>query len=116
MAVWPAGLPQYVEQDGFSEKPANLGITFRTDSGATLSRQLHTAGSDSFTFKMFLTTAQTATLRTFYKDTVAGEALSWTWLHPITGAAATFYFVGALNFRAVGGTNFHATFAAEIRP
>ena len=57
-----------------------------------------------------------ATLDAFYTTTLGGGALTFSWVHPITQAAATFAFVSPPKYTTTDGVTFQAMLDLEIRP
>lgn len=92
--VWPLTLPQkplsgtLVEQrqDNVLRGPAARGAKGQ-------SRRLFSATSKTISFSMHLTTAQLATLETFYNDTLGDGVYSFTFNDPSTGVDKVFSFV-----------------------
>ena len=90
MPTWPGTLPTKPQKSGFSEKLPDPGIIRSTmDSGTTKVRRRATAGIGLITCTFELTTAQAATLETFWKTTLSHGTLVYTWDHPRTGATLT---------------------------
>ena len=85
--TWPTSLPQKPLMAGFQRD------TRRTSSSVADRRRPGegappaTAGVTNFEMPFRLTSAQLATFRTFYATDIQAGALTYTWTHPITGAA-----------------------------
>jgi len=88
METWPTSLP-LPEQAGYSEQQANNILRTQMDAGAPKQRRRYTAVYTTVKFQMTLTSAQTATLMSFYNLVGAG---SFYWTHPRTGASVTARF------------------------
>lgn len=116
MATWPASLPQSVQQQGYGEPFGNTAIRSEVDKGPAKMRQRFTAAISNFNITMILTTAQVATLETFYITTLAGGTAQFTWVHPRTAAAVTtMRFVKPPQISALGA-NYTAAMALEVLP
>ena len=87
MSAWPGDLPQKPLADGFSEKAPTLIQRTQMDVGPAKARPRQTAGVTVLTCAFRLTSAQRASLMTFWQTTLAGGSLPFTWTHPVTGAA-----------------------------
>jgi hypothetical protein len=84
VAVWPAGLPKYPLQDGFSFAEPNGLISSPMDQGPPKVRRRFTATLARCQCSWKLTEAQLAILRGFVIDDLAGGALSFTWWYPLS--------------------------------
>ena len=93
MPTWPASLSQRPLIDGFVEMPPNLVVRSQTDLGPAKVRRRATASMTRFQMTLRMTAPQLATFRTFLADDLDDRARSFTWVHPITGAAGTFRIV-----------------------
>ena len=63
MATWPGTLPDYVMQSGFSETLPNNVIRTKMEVGPPKMRRRGTAAPRPMKWKLYMTTAQVATLR-----------------------------------------------------
>lgn len=104
--TWPPSLPQYPNQDGFSEEQADNTIRTQFDAGTMKLRRRYTAAPIKFTMSFTLTAAQKTTLETFFNTTLAGGSLPFDWVKPSDNAAATFVFRSPLKFSSYGPANF----------
>lgn len=84
MPTWPATLPQRPLADGFEETGRDGVLRTRMDAGPPKTRRRTTAGSSRMRCTFRLTTAQRATFVTFVESDLAGGALAYDWLHPVT--------------------------------
>lgn len=109
MATWPASLPQRVLLDGYAEGAADNVLRFETDYGPPKRRRRSTREVRTFPAALVLTTAQVATLDTFYTSTL-GQVDAFDWVHPRTLAAASFKFEARPDIRPLGGGYWRATF------
>ena len=115
-AVWPTSLPEYLNQDSYAESPPDVTIRTQMDAGPTKTRRRFTTNSRFLTGTIQIDSAQRVTLDTFYVSTLAGGALSFEWVHPVTRAVADFKFTAAPSYRAVSGLVFQATLPLELLP
>jgi len=116
MAAWPGTLPTNLLLNGYEETlPDNL-IRTQMSIGPPKSRKRSTAAVTSIIGRTLLTTAQAATLTTFFQTTTDYGADSWTWTHPRTGAAVTLRFVSPPVLSAVSGGHYYVDLALEILP
>ena len=72
MATWPAGLPQSFSAQGYSESLPDETIRTSMDVGPDKVRQRSTSAPRPVSGSMRMTTAQIATLETFYVTTTNG--------------------------------------------
>jgi len=103
MPAWPSTLPQKPLGDGFTETPPNLVVRSQTDVGPAKTRRRATAGVTRLQMAFRLTPAQLATFRAFLDDDLAGRALSFSWTHPVTGAAGSFRIVDPPTWEPIAG-------------
>lgn len=100
--IWPVSLPQSFLIRGFSEEIPDTSITTQMQSGVSKKRQLYTGASNPISGNLYMTSAQTSTLDTFYNSTLQGGSLKFTWTHPRTGATETFRFRGPPAYSPAG--------------
>ena len=91
---WPASLPSTPLLQGLSYTPQTQVVRTPMDIGPPKLRRRTSAEVTPFSARLVLTGAQLATLRTFFFTTLAGGALTFTWLEPTTGASVTMQFRG----------------------
>lgn len=94
MPAWPSDLPQYVNEQGYSERLPDLTVEFPVDTGPPKVRRRFTTHWRQIAATMWMTRAQVETFRTFYLTTLKGGVDTFTWVNPITQAAGTFKFRG----------------------
>jgi len=115
VAMWPSGVPFFVveaEQTG----PTNNVIRTTVDVGPAQRRRRSTAAVRRVTARTpFLTKAQSTTFETFFRDTIADGALSFTATDPLDCTAKTWAFVGSYRKRRVGAA-FVYTAELEVLP
>lgn len=93
MAVWPGSLPQrMLLNPGVNDSPPDTRLETQMDAGPAKVRNRYTAGPRPIRGAVGLTLTQRATLETFFTTTLKNGADRFDWIHPTTGAAATFRF------------------------
>lgn len=102
-AVWPSSLPQKPLADGFSETAPNLVVRSPMDIGPAKVRRRATAGVTRLQMRFRLTNDQLTTFQAFLHADLQDRALAFTWMHPISGANATFRIVDAPSYEPIGG-------------
>jgi hypothetical protein len=93
-AVWPAGLPQYLEADGFNEQLADARLDTPTDYGPGKTRRKFTKNWRQISGAIRCTDDQVDTFEEFYLETLNGGALDFLWKAPLTQNAAMMRFRG----------------------
>jgi hypothetical protein len=116
MPTWPASLPQQLEITDFQESPPNTLIRSTTDTGPPKVRSRFSAGIRPIQGRQLLTKAQVATLDTFYVTTLTRGALAFDWVHPRTGDAVSFRFVGPPVYTPIGPDAYYGRYQLEILP
>lgn len=84
MAVWPSSLRPPLA-DGFSETPAQTVVESQADTGTGKTRTRSVAFKSQIALAFQMTTAEYAVFRNFYDNDLAKGALSFQWVHPVTG-------------------------------
>jgi hypothetical protein len=117
-AEWPASLPQGVTVSGYDETPPDGVLRTQMDVGPDKTRPRNTAEVRKFTLRTPpLTQAQLETLDTFFVTTLARGALPFDWVHPRTGAEATFMFKAPPRYQASSrGSRWAAIMQVELQP
>lgn len=91
--AWPGTIPQTpVLMDSYSEGIEDNRITFKPEFGRPYIRRVTTASVDPLTFETPMTSAEWTALKAFYKSTLKHGTLTFTRLHPRTGASGEFQF------------------------
>jgi len=117
MVAWHVDLPQKPLANGFTERQPQLALRTQMDVGPAKVRRRQTAGVVQMACPFRLTTAQRATLVTFWQTTLAGGSLPFTWTHPVTGAAINCRIVEPPEFQpAARGIYWITTLLIEILP
>ncbi len=92
VATWPAGLPQFVQESGYSESLGDNTIESQVDSGQPKSRPRFTASWRPIQATIWLTAAEKAVFETFYKHTLNSGTEDFFWVNPIDQSVARFRF------------------------
>jgi hypothetical protein len=117
MPAWPSDLPPRPLVEGFSETAPTLTVRSSMDVGPAKVRRRVTAGVTQLKCSFRLSPTQRASLLTFWQTTLAGGALSYTWAHPISGAAITCRIVEPPAFTpAARGVSWVAALNIEVLP
>ena len=112
MATWPLSLPQRVLLSDFVESADANVIRFETEYGPAKLRRRATRETGVYQIGMVMTTAQVATLETFYLDTL-GQVDVFDWVNHRTLVAADYRFRSRPEKRPVGGGFWRVTFTLE---
>ena len=116
MPAWPATLPQQLLVSGYDESPPDLALRTAMSTGPAKLRRRSTADVRPIGGAMVMTTAQVATLETFYVTTLVSGTLSFTHDHPRTAVSSTFRFTAPPGYEALGAGEYHVTLGLEITP
>ncbi|MCW5699969.1 MAG: hypothetical protein KIT00_09020 [Rhodospirillales bacterium] len=115
--VWPYSLPQRPLAQGFNEQAPNSVIRTQMEAGPPKVRRRFTAGKRTIDMQLRLNADQVETLDAFHDSSLQGGALSFDWVHPRTGAAATYRFVESPSYAPIArGRLWTATLKLEILP
>lgn len=115
-AVWPGSLPQKILWPGFEETFPKRAVRSPMDSGPGKSRPRFTAAPRPIRGAVRLDATQAQTLRDFHDTTLAAGALSFDWVHPVSGAAVTMRFTDEPRLRSRSPNIFEADLQLEILP
>jgi hypothetical protein len=117
MAVgWPSGLPSIVLEEGYAERWAENVIRSPMDVGPAKLRRRSTAAVRRTTAVQLLTTAQVATLKTFYDTTTAYGSLSFDFTDARTGATLEARYVTPPAIAPAAPGYWRAAYDLEILP
>lgn len=102
---WPGTLPQKFLVDGYSEGVGDGLLEYQPDTGASLTRRRATAMPKPMGGNFEMTSAQIATLKTFFETTLIGGSLPFNFPDPLTGATLLVKFQkgGIPKWSALGG-------------
>jgi hypothetical protein len=92
MASWPAGLPDFVLENGYLERLPENKVETNMDAGKVKMRRRFTMNVRSFSFTIMMTEAQAVIFEEFYETTLASGSLAFDWVHPRTRGVRTFRF------------------------
>lgn len=109
---WPVGLPQYFQQQGYSEgNPDNL-IVNQMDRGPSKRRQRSSAGYQPITGQMILTEAERQAFRDFYKNDIHYGATPFNM--PLPGGDTADAFLNSQTIVPISGTSWRLTMALQV--
>lgn len=116
MATWPAGLPQKLQQSGFSNTLPENVIRSQMDTGPDKARRRDVSAPEPVSGSIIVDESQYDILVGFFNTTIAGGALPFDWVHPITGVAAEIRLVGPPQITARSGDYYNVQLSMEIQP
>jgi hypothetical protein len=91
IASWPATIRQTPDY-GWQETPQRNVVSYKPDVGPPKNRRRSTANGALATGQFSLTSAQYATLMSFYGTDLADGTLPFSWVHPLTGVTYSWTF------------------------
>lgn len=121
MATWPSTLPQSLNVDGYMTSSQDGRVRTSMDAGPDFVRRRFSAVTVSHAGTMILTTAQVATLETFFNTTLSGGSLSFDW-HPLgrhqdsPQVVLDLRFMSPPSYRALGNDRWQVDVALEALP
>lgn len=113
-SAWPASLPEYVLQQGFSETLPDTTIQSSMEAGRPKTRRRYTSNYSVFTVAIAMELAQRVTFEEFYNTTLRGGSLPFTWVHPLHRSPCTMQFRKPVPKFSVNGNKHIVTAAVEI--
>lgn len=116
MAAWPTSLPQLPLVSGFAQTAAGGTVVTEMDVGPAKRRRRYTLERVRVQIALVLTTAQIATLETFWTTTLAGGVDAFDWVSPITRASASCAFLSRPRYTAIGASKWSTEFEIEVLP
>lgn len=115
--VWPASLPQKVEQDGFSESPPDSRIRTPMDMGPVKVRRRFSAQIRPLKVSMFMTQTQLDAFDTFFVTTTEGGSLPFDFPSPRGVGVVTVRFgEKAPSYGDFEGINCYVSFDLDVLP
>ncbi len=93
-ALWPATLPQYFEENGYSESLADGRLDTATDFGPGKSRRRFTKNWRMIAGAIRCTDDQVDAFEEFYLETLGGGVADFLWKAPVSQNDALFRFRG----------------------
>lgn len=111
---WPGSLPQYVLEQGYSEKLNDQAVESSVDAGPPKVRRRFTKQVRTFAMTVRLSPSQKETFEGFWQDTLLGGTIPFDWVHPLTRSITTFRFrQPAPQMASIGGTDTMVSFTLE---
>jgi hypothetical protein len=116
--AWPATLPQFVLQSGYSEGEGDGNVEYKPDAGPTITRRRSTADMRPLSMSFELSREQKAALREFYEVTLLNGSLPFTFPAPSEDGDYLLKFQkgGAPRYASLGGNEFSASMSVWILP
>jgi hypothetical protein len=112
MPAWPATLPQFVQESGYSESLPDNVVESGVDSGPPKVRRRFTTQWRPIQATIWCTPDQVTAFETFFLTDTAGGVTAFTWVNPRTQSAKTFRFRRpSPQYRPFGGGNVAISFA-----
>lgn len=115
MAVWPAGLPQNLQQSGFTNTLPDNVIRSQMEVGPDKARRRDVSAPEPVAGTIIVDETQYDLLVAFFNTTIAGGALPFDWVHPITGVAAEMRITGPPQITARSGDYYDVKLSLEIQ-
>lgn len=109
MAVWPTTLPECPLLSGRTLAPTENKLVTQMATGKPKIRILYTAVPNTHSIRLVLTKAQVSILKSFYQSTI-----EFTWIDPLTRAAATCRILSVPTYNPVGFELYSAEFPLEV--
>lgn len=116
MAAWPTSLPQIAIGDEFEESAPSILLRTEMDAGPPKVRPKYTAEIKHFRVSLILTTAQVATLETFFTSTIAYGADAFDWIHQRTKSSVSLRLMNRPAFRERGRGLWRTELQLELLP
>lgn len=93
-AIWPAALPQYLDEGGFNEALADVRIDTPTDYGPGKTRRRFTKNWRVISGAIRCTDDQVDAFEEFYLETLGGGVADFLWKAPLSQDLALMRFRG----------------------
>jgi hypothetical protein len=114
---WPSSLPQSPLAGDFVLENPELTVRSQVDVGPAKVRRRATAGVQVMTCTFRLDSTQRLTFLTFWRDTIKGGSLSYTWVSPVTNQIILCRIVDPPSFVTTDrGNHWNTTLKIEILP
>lgn len=110
MATWPTSIP--ITRENFREAPPDRVIRSDMDVGPAKVRRRSTVAVRPVSISLFLTDEQLDTFDEFYLE---NDAISFTFIHPRTGATESARFTSVPDY-VLDETMYRVTVNLEILP
>lgn len=112
--TWPAALPQFALEQGYSEKLPDQVLETSMDSGPPKARRRFTTNTRPFGMVLEMDAEQSEIFEQFFFQTLGAGVKKFDWVHPRTRVAATFRFRRPPPQASVQGEIVRWTIALEI--
>lgn len=121
METWPSTLPQYPDQQGFSETIRDPVLRTAMDAGPEKARLRYTAVPEQYKMTMHMTKEQRATFVNFYKSSLGYGVDEFYWYHPINVDGSGDRITVVCRFTSMytitaDNNEFSVTFSMEVLP
>lgn len=116
MPTWPITLPTAPLMDRFRETPPDNVLRTEMETGPAKLRRRTTAGVRVLALTYLLSAEQVADLDAFYKTTLYGGALAFSFTHPREGGTVSCRFREPPVYTPVNGNYYRATLNLEVLP
>lgn len=116
---WPGSLPQAMQADSaFSEGVGDGLLEYQPETGPPITRLRSTSSTRPMTGTMFCTSAQIATLKTFFNGNLLGGALPFNFPDQLqSGTLLVKFPKGSLpKWTPLGGDNYSLQLSLTILP
>ena len=113
MAAWPNSLPEYVQDNGYSEQFVDQAMENQMSVGPAKVRRRFTKVTRRFTMTVRMTSSQVDTFDTFWQSTLHGGTLPFDWVHPRTRGAMSFQFKNPAPRYSAAGEVVDVSFTVE---
>ena len=112
--VYPTSLPEFVLEEGYSEKLNDQTIESQMESGSVKVRRRFTKQIRKFSIVLMLNESQLATFEDFWQNSLNGGSLPFDWLHPLTRQSLTLRFRNpAPSYTPAGGAYMRVSMVLE---
>lgn len=116
MATWPSNLQPRLLAGGFNLSPKDTVIRTQMDFGVAKTRRRFTTSTTDIPASIHLRDDQYTVFMNFFNNTVAGGALPFDYIHPVTGEPIRVRFRGPPKIDALGGKVYVVQMQWEILP
>jgi len=119
MYIWPTDLPQYVQQDAYTETIIDPVLRTTMDAGPVKTRLRFTMVPEQFTVSLLLTQVQRLSFLNFYKSSLNYGVDVFSWHHPANKTAGGDSIQANCRFTSVynmvpNGIDFTVSFSMEV--
>lgn len=114
MPAWPSSLPQELLLGNLTYQHGDPTVRSSVEAGQDKVRRRYSVAPDEVSGQMYLTDAQRATLRDFYRNTTQGGALRFDWKDPFDGTTNEFRFTSPPDIRPLASDLFVTRLTFEV--